>query len=115
MLKYSGSIEDLVSRLVVVTSLGKGFLRISISIVAIRSEGKIKTSSTYGAFIGSHRSVMSVPVLGALFKSSTVCNVVLRKIHFWIEYKLVIKPKSKPKPKLKPFKLHHFSLEIFRL
>ena len=59
-----------------VTRLGKGFLRMFISIIIIRLGGKIKTHFIFGASIGSHRSVMLVPVSAALVKSPTDSNVV---------------------------------------
>lgn len=52
MLKSSGSIEGVVSERMAVSRLGKGFLQISISIMAIRLEGKNKTPPIYGALLG---------------------------------------------------------------
>ena len=59
----------------------------SISIMAIRFEGHIKTQSIYEFFIGFHRSVISLLVSGTLVKFPTVCNVVSRKTRFQIDYK----------------------------
>ena len=60
---------------VAVTRLGKGLLRMSISIIVIMSEEDIKIYSKYGAFGDFHRSVISVLVSGVLVKSPIVCNV----------------------------------------
>ena len=81
---------------VVVTRLGKGFLRIFISIIPIRLDRNIETQSIYIAFIGFHRLIILVPILGALVKSSTVCNTALRQTCFRIDYNKaeINKPKS---------------------
>ena len=70
-----------------VTRLGKESLRISISIMDIRSEGYIKTYSAYGAFSDFHRSVISVFVSGALVKSPTICNITSGKTGFQLDFK----------------------------
>ena len=59
----------------------------SISIMAIMLEGVIDTHATYWELIGSHWSVILVPVAGMMVKSPTVCNVVSRKTpSFRIDY-----------------------------
>ena len=93
--KSSGSLKSLISGLVAVTRLDKGFLRMPNSIMAIKSEEQIKTHSIYGSSIGFHRYVMLVPVLGTLAKSPTICYVASRKNRFRIDCKLVNKHKYK--------------------
>ena len=64
---------------VAVTRLGKGLLRMSISIIVIMSEGYTKSHFTYKLSIGLHRLVKLIIVLDALVRSPTNSNVVMRK------------------------------------
>ena len=73
------------------------------------SEGKIKTHSTYGAFISFHRLVMLVLVSGTLAKSPNICNVASRKTCFRID----VKEAYLPKPKSKPMHLFTSIISIF--
>ena len=82
MFKFSDSVEDVVSRLLVVTCLVKGCLRISISIMTIRLEEGIKTPHIYGASIGSLWLVIPVPVSGTLVKSPTVVTSCCKRLVF---------------------------------
>ena len=56
-------------------------------------QGQIKTYSSYGVYIGHHWSKILVPVSGASVKSLAVCNVILQKTRFQIDYNLATKPK----------------------
>ena len=60
---------------VVVARVNGGFLRISILIMDIMSEGNVKKNSTYEDSSDFHQSLISVLVSNALVKSSIVCNV----------------------------------------
>lgn len=64
-----------------------------ISIITLRSKKHIKKNSTYEAYIGFRRSIITVPVSEALTKSPTVCNIVSRNNCIRIDYNLAKKPK----------------------